>query len=132
MCQLSFKVNQIDDKDDPCRGWELQFDMDGDCKKVKNAIINNNIQIKIGKDIWSMSTNSSHLQKRFSDEKFLWYFKGWEFLPKKKKKYKNVTKGTLHYSHDFICALLSEYPNIKKKVHFGHFSIEDNCMYIEK
>jgi len=131
MCQLVFKVNQIDDKNDQCKGWELQFDMTGNCKRVKDAIMDKNIKIKIGKDTWSMSTNSSQLVERFSDENFLWYFKGWEFQPKMKKKYKNLTKGTFHYSHEFICALLSEYPKIKEKVHIGHFALDDNCIYIE-
>ena len=129
--KLLFHISRIEETSNPDRGWELQFKILDEDKKIDAVLRKQNFKFQIGDEIWSLSSNRSDMQRRFSDHNFEWYIKGWEFEPRKQRKYLNTYSNTLHYSHEFISAIKHKHPLIDGEVCQGHFDIDKNMMLIE-
>lgn len=131
MPEIHFNLNKINENKDPDKGWELQFKLIDESKLVEECIHNQNFTFQIGSELWEVSASKSERQMQFNNNnECLWYIKGSFMETKTKKKYKNITHNSTHYSYDFTNALIKLYPLLKEQEYEGGFSLKDKLMFI--
>lgn len=130
MSEVFFKVRRISENTDPNKGWELQFKLIDQCLLTEGKIYNSDFIFQVGDEKWIVSSSKSDKQNQFNNAGDLWYVKGSLLDPSKKKKYKNISRDTMHYSYDFINGLTNVFPLIKEKEFRGYYSKNDNTMFV--